>query len=89
MAKIQTLELDLPAFWACALINGDTSGFEPEDQAQLDLFEAYMVKTYGQCRAMNCGDESDDFRSIHDATMFGVLACNVLEYTFDITERGD
>ena len=30
-------------------------------------------------------DDQGDFRAYHDARRFGVLACNVLTYTFDVS----
>ena len=38
MSKIKTISLDLPSFWASALINGDESGLEDEEQEQLDAW---------------------------------------------------
>ncbi len=88
--EIETLAL--PDHWASALINGDTSGMTDEDELALDLFTEHMVEMYGQCHAMTCSDEHDEespgFLTYHDARDFGVLACNCLAYTFDITQRG-
>jgi len=88
---MKTIEFDLPAFWASALINGDYSSFEldetTENLDQLDAFTNYMFETYGQCWCLTCSDDEDNFKWYHDASRFGVLACNVLTYTFDITDR--
>lgn len=85
---METLELTLPTFWTCPLINGDYSGMENEDITALEAFTDDMVKEYGQCWAIDVtDDDSGDFRTYHDARRFGVLACDVATYTFDITQR--
>ena len=84
---MKTLELELPTFWACPLINGDVSGLEDEDITALDKFTDAMVKEYGQCWAINCSDNEGNFMTYHDARQYGVLACDTLTYTFDITIR--
>jgi hypothetical protein len=67
----------LPAHWAPALVNGDFSGLEEDDEEQLmrviageDLPDPVSVS------------ESPEFRKYHDAEPYGVLACDCLEYTF-------
>ncbi len=80
--ELQTFEL--PAHWASPLINGDISGLSIKECRQLDAFEAKMLKKYGSCHAVDCSDEPY-FMKYHDASMFGVLACDVLEFTFDVT----
>jgi hypothetical protein len=80
---IETFEL--PSFWASALINGDTSGLSDVDEKSLDAFTDFMVKNYGSCWAINCTDDPH-FTSYHDATRFGVLACDVLEFSFDVSK---
>ena len=37
----------LPAHWACALINDDTSGMDYRDEKPFHDFCEYMVKEYG------------------------------------------
>lgn len=67
----------LPAHWASALVNGDFTGLEEDDEEQLmrviageDLPDPVSVS------------ESPEFRKYHDAQPYGVLACDCLEYTF-------
>ena len=82
---MKLLELDLPTHWASALINGDMSGYDDGDIAALDAFTDDMVKEYGQCWAVDMAeDDGGDFRTYHDARRFGVLACDVTTYSFDI-----
>lgn len=79
--KIKTVTAMLPAHWAVALINGDESGMEDEEIAQLNEFVDDMVRTYGSC---HCVDVSEDtqFMRWHDAVEYGIPAGDVAEFTF-------
>ena len=84
--NLQFEHFELPAFWASALINNDYSGLEDSDRVELDQFVSWMKKEYGRCLAVSCNDEPS-FTSWHDARRFGVMACDVLEYVFDVPKR--
>ena len=85
---METEQFDLPDFWASPLINGDYSGLEDDDITALNDFTDNMVEEYGRCWAISVtDDDGGDFRRYHDASKYGVLACNVVTYTFDITQR--
>jgi hypothetical protein len=84
---MDTLELKLPTHWACALINGDESGLDDNDQKCFDRFVDWIMKEYGSCWCLDVSNDEGDFRRYHDATDFGVLACDVATFTFDITKR--
>jgi len=81
MAKIKTYTLMLPTHWACPLINGDETGLEDEEIAMFNEFVDNTVRVYGSC---HCVDVSEDtqFMRWHDAAQYGVLACDVAEFTF-------
>ena len=83
--KIKTFTL--PAYWASALINDDTSGFEYEDEKPFQEFCAYMLSAHGNNWPLDCSEDAQ-FMAYHDARRFGVLACDVLDFTFDVTPRG-
>ena len=83
--KIETYTL--PAYWATALINDDTSHFKYEDEKPFQAFCAYMLSKHGNNWPLDCSKEPQ-FMTYHDARRFGVLACDVLNYTFDVTPRG-
>ena len=83
--KIDTYTL--PAYWATALINDDTSHFKYEDEKPFQAFCAYMLSKHGNNGPLDCSEEPQ-FMTHHDARRFGVLACDVLNYTFDVTPRG-
>jgi hypothetical protein len=81
------IELILPDFWAAALFNDDTSGFEYDDEMAFHAFCDWAVKKYGTSEPVHMTDDSD-FMTYHDAKQFGVLACNASTYTF-LADRGN
>ena len=80
---MQTVQYTLPSHWASAFINGDDSGYEQEDLDAIDRFCEYVKEQHDCCF---CIDVEEDyyFTSFHDATDFGVLACEVSVFTFDV-----
>jgi len=83
---MQIETFDLPDFWASALINGDTSGLTDNDEQALNAFTEFMIAEYGSCWALDCSEEPS-FMRWHDAARFGVLACDVLTFSFDVTKH--
>ena len=81
MSKLEVIEYELPSFWASALINGDFSGLDVEDLKALESFTLDVVEEYGHANFVDCSDDCSDFRRYHDASAYGVLACDVLTYT--------
>lgn len=81
---MKTVTYLLPDFWACPLINGDDSGLEDQDMKPLDDFIHYHMSEYGSCHCVSVEDGDAYFMKYHDAFGFGVLACNVLEFTFQV-----
>ncbi|AWY09438.1 hypothetical protein vB_RpoS-V16_02 [Ruegeria phage vB_RpoS-V16] len=84
--KIETVEFELPGFWLSPLFNGDDSGLDDSDIAAIRAFESEMVREYGCCHAIDYRDDSG-FKWRHDASRFGVLACNCETVVFDVTKR--
>ena len=84
---MMTESFDLPEHWACALFYGDESGMNSEDCAALCAFTQWMLEEYGSCWCVDMG-EPVGFVRLHDARRFGVLACNVAPFVFDVTPRG-
>jgi len=83
---MQLEQFELPAHWACALMYGDESGLDQDDLEALDRF---MVTGLAEHCSFHCVDVTDDqfFTKYHDATQYGVLACDCLVYTFDVTPQ--
>lgn len=82
--KLATKLFTLPQHWACALINDDRSGLSDEEETALDAFIDEMIKGYGKCWAIDCSEETS-FSPWHDAQPYGVLACDCVDVTFDVT----
>jgi hypothetical protein len=81
--KLESFEL--PRHWACALINGDADGFDPNEERTFNRFTDWMLDTYGKCWCVNVDDdESGNFSRTHDAIQFGGLPCEVASFTFDV-----
>jgi hypothetical protein len=72
--KINTTEYTLPAHWASALINGDTSGMEDAEEREMDAWLAHEKP--GWC--VGCTEEAE-FCWSNDA---GTLGGDCLTFTF-------
>lgn len=70
-------EYELPAFWAQVLINGDITGISKEDGLKLQAWCDDNPNLW--CVSV---DENLHFSRTHDATKYGVLACDVATFTF-------
>jgi hypothetical protein len=81
MPKLKTIDYTLPAYWASYLINGDESGLEGREALQIEGFLA-GEGLLNNC--LSCSDDNGDFRKYHDATAYGILACDCLTYTFEV-----
>jgi len=78
------IELTLPTFWASSLVNGDDTGLDDDEQAQLDAFVDDMVRQYGKCWCLGIKNGDDPvFTSYHDANEFGVLAAECAIFVFE------
>ena len=73
-------KLLLPAHWACALINGDTTGFDstPGDDHEVSII-CEVQRLFGSCVAAS---DYPEFAWTHDATADGILAADCLTFTF-------
>lgn len=74
------VEYTLPSHWASALINGDHSGMEEAEEAELLAF--IKAERPGYC--VGCGDE-EFFSACHDAMEFA-LPSDCLVFTFQVVE---
>lgn len=84
--RIQIQEYLLPSHWASALINGDYSGYDPEDIANINAFTDSMVREHGKCWCVGVGDDTQ-FTRYHDASDIMPLAADCVEFQFDVTGR--
>lgn len=79
---MKIVEYTLPSYWASYLINGDHSGLEDQDKEKCDLFINSMLDVYPKFWCLGCSEESYFSRTNDSGTE--KLACDVLEYFFDI-----
>jgi hypothetical protein len=78
----------LPEHWLSALFNGDDSGLDESDCEALEAFTDSVVADYGQAWPVDYDESGAGFMRYHDAQPFGVLACDCVEVSFDVTQRG-
>ena len=74
---METSTYKLPAHWASALINGDYSGLDEQDEEQL----MRVIAGEDLPDPIDCSTEPE-FMKYHDAQPYGVLACDCLTFTF-------
>jgi hypothetical protein len=75
---MKTVTYILPAYWASALVNADSSGLSDDDEKELNAWHEKALKRHGTLHC-TCPDGEPYFASRNDA---GTLAGDVLEYTF-------
>lgn len=77
--KFEEFTLQIPEHWLSAIINGDESSFDYYDDD--DDYKAYQafVKHEIDPMAIIEPEEESHFCWKHDATGYGVLACNVVD----------
>lgn len=73
--------LTLPEHWASALVNADTTGLDDQDEKALDAF----LEDHPHLYCVDVSEESTFCRR-HDATAYGVLACQCSLFAFLSTE---
>ena len=81
---MRTETYTLPAHWASYLINGDASSFSlygEEGEKEVEAIDDWVKDTGDLGFCLGCSDEPEFSRN-HDAT--GVLACDCLEFTFEV-----
>lgn len=73
---MEIIEFTLPAYWASAIINGDFSGLQPGEAADVQYWLDTEPDIGGD--ALSCTDE-EEFVHYHDA---GDFACMCLTFSF-------
>ena len=79
----ETFQLTLPTHWAGALINGDPVNPNIDEAAEAEE-ESFMRFCFNEIHNANCVglNEKTFFSKYHDATGYGVLACDCSVFTF-------
>lgn len=76
MSKFEEYTATLPAHWASALINGDTSGMSDDEELNFNSF----IRCFPEyAEPVSCSDHAE-LTKYHDAP--GVLACDCLTFTY-------
>lgn len=78
---MEIITLELPDFWADALFYNNTCKLGYEDKKQFEDFSNWLWTHYKTFQPVDMEGEPH-FSKLHNATRFGVLACNVHRYTF-------
>lgn len=76
--KIEETVWTLPARWASAFICDDMNGLSAEDEKAID---SVITELGTEWFCVGLSEESH-FTRLHDARTHGVLACDVLDFTF-------
>jgi hypothetical protein len=75
-SKWEAKILEVPEHWLSAIVNGDSSGLSDEDEKELNAFEQEELSDGWNVTSY---EEEGSFSRYHDASPYGVLACNVVE----------
>jgi len=85
-ATFDTIELQLPAHWASALINADTTGLDDEEEAALDRWVDWASDEYNIRAGQPLGvTGEEEFKRYHDADDF-VGATDVLTFVYRVED---
>lgn len=78
---MKTATYTLPAHWSVYLFYG---GDNDLNQCEKDCIEQF---TEDNCLlpVLSCSD-SEEFRNTHDATAYGILPCDCLDFVFPVKE---
>jgi hypothetical protein len=75
---METDIITLPAYWACALINGDESGMSDEEIAEMDTYLADALRDGWQ--VVSTVDDSERFTWSYDLYGGSCAGGDVLDY---------
>ena len=76
---------ELPSHWAAAFMNGDDTGLNDTDEDAMSDFVSWMLNEYGKCWCIDVPVDNG-FSHYHDASRFGVKACDVSTFAFDVSK---
>lgn len=79
LESIGQVRINAPSHWASALINGDESGMEEGEIAELAAW--LKAEDLTEAEAVDCGDESS-FGRFYFHVQNRELGCDLVEYTF-------
>jgi len=77
-SKFEAMTLSIPSHWLSAIVNGDESSFDYcDDPKDYRAYEAFCEGELSDGWSVTSTAEESEFSKSHDATGYGVLACDV------------
>ena len=72
--------LNIPSHWLSAIVNGDETGFDYSgDERDYRNYQAFCEGELSDGWSVSSYEEESEFSPHHDASPYGVLACNVYQ----------
>jgi hypothetical protein len=82
---MKTADYILPEHWLSALINGDETGLNEDDQTALDAFYKDCLTWHGSFYCLGTvEDDSNGFMRYHDAQPYGIGSCDTWTVRFQV-----
>ena len=79
-SKFEARTLETPEHWLSAIVNGDESGFDyDDDPADYKAYQAFCEGELSDGWSITSYAEEGEFAHSHDASPYGVLACTVVQ----------
>ncbi len=79
-SKFEAKTLEVPEHWLSAIINGDETSFDCYgDERDYRNYQAFCAGELSDGWSVSSYDEESEFSHCHDASAYGVLACNVYQ----------
>lgn len=72
---IKTEQYLLPAYWACALINGDLTGYSDDEIDDIQDFQREVQVNLAGCVCLDADIDSTEFSHRHDGGSIGGAEC--------------
>jgi hypothetical protein len=79
-SKWEAKTLEVPEHWLSAIVNGDESSFDYyNDKRDYKHYKQFVAGELSDGWNITSHEEEGSFSHCHDASSYGVLACNVVE----------
>lgn len=78
-SKFEAKVLEVPEHWISAIVNGDETGFDYSgDERDYRSYQAFCEEELSDDWHISSYEDEPGFSHCHDASSYGVLACNVV-----------
>lgn len=79
-SRFEAKTLEIPSHWLSAVVNADESSFDYyDDPADYRAYQAFCRDELSDGWQVSGYEDEGSFSNCHDASSYGVLACNVVE----------